>query len=88
MESEATSGGWNVGDPVTEVGTHSARFQPRVGHRNRDLSRARGRRGSMAESEFIVGLLAWDVRPSARTQADFVALDLINVRDIFTSRHV
>ena len=30
----------------------------------------------------------WHVRPSALTHAGFVALDLINVRDMFTHRHV
>ena len=39
---------------------------------------------SLVDSESIVQPLAWDVRPSALTQAGFVALDLINVRDIFT----
>ena len=41
---------------------------------------------SLVDSESIVRPLAWDVRPSALTQAGFVALDLINVRDVFTHR--
>ena len=41
---------------------------------------------SLVDSESIVRPLAWDVRPSALTQVGFVALYLINVRDVFTHR--
>ena len=39
-----------------------------------------------SEPEMAVSQVVPEVRPSARTQAGFAALDLINVRDIFTQR--
>ena len=41
---------------------------------------------SLVDSKSFVRPLAWDVRPSELTQVGFVALDLINVLDIFTHR--
>ena len=39
-----------------------------------------------SEPEMAVSQVVPEVRPSARTQAGFAALDVINVRDIFTQR--
>ena len=39
-----------------------------------------------SEPEMAVSQVVPEVRPSARTQAGFAALDLINVRDMFTQR--